>query len=453
LVLSLLQFILLLKPDTYPYNATEQQIMENLASDKYERNRKKKYNWTSVSSGSLTPRQELTLLAKTNTGLCRYIESVRQITGENRKLVTVVETLEESRVKENDDIEQLYKDKVDDLKKEKEKIEKDVRKLLNETDVLRMLNNELKYKNETSKEREKLQEVTKATLISEKRTLKENIVKNQSEIELMKSLLESSLQKTKTIEVSISEVQEKANDVKHQNENLIKERILKKNLTEDKDSKMMTTEEIVREMKEEKLNPLARKMLKDLYKILDQKEKFTLENDKLDESLEKLSKQKENEFYILSQIEENQNESARLSKLIEDLVREEDQLKMKIDQIKDTSDKISKAHEDILNTKDEKIHDIHEKLKDMELKLEELYLVKQGLDAEIKVYKTLVETTEDTYAEKVDQSLQDHQNNISENEVLSESIIESKLQTPKFSFVSQPQPLKEQLVIDATEAR
>ena len=145
----------------------------------------------------------------------------------------------------------------------------------------------------------------------------------------MKSLLESSLQKTKTMEVSITEVQKKANDVKHQNENLIKEKILKKNLTEDKDSKMMTTEEIVREMKKEKLNPLARKMLKDLYKILDQKEKFTLENDKLDESLEKLSKQKENQFFILSQIEQNQNESARLSKLIEDMLKEEDQLKMK----------------------------------------------------------------------------------------------------------------------------
>merc|ERR1712025_450203 len=98
-------------------------------------------------------------------------------------------------------------------------------------------------------------------------------------------------------------------------------------------------------------------------------------------------------------------------------------------------------------------HEIHEKLKDMEVKLEELYLLKQGLDAEIKVYKALVETTEETSAEKVDQSLQDHQNNISENEVLSESKIESKLQTPKFSFVSQPQPLKDQLVIDGTEAR
>ena len=83
---------------------------------------------------------------------------------------------------------------------------------------------------------------------------------------------------------------------------------------------------------------------------------------------------------------------------------------MKIDQIKDTSDRISKAHEEILNTKDEKIHEIHEKLKDTELKLEELYLLKQGLDAEIKVYKALVETTKDTSAEKVD-----HQNNISES--------------------------------------
>ena len=152
------------------------------------------------------------------------------------------------------------------------------------------------------------------------------------------------------------------------------------------------------------------------------------------------------------------------------MLKEEEQLKRKIDQIKDTSDKISKAHKEILNTKDEKIHDIHEKSKDMELKLEELYLLKQGLDAEIKVYKALVETTEDTSAEKVDQSLQDHQNNISKSnyylnrqiidhfsifldEVLSESKIESKLQTPKFSFVSQPQPIKEQLVIDGTEAR
>ena len=54
--------------------------MENITSDqKKDRNRKKMYNWTSVSSVSLTPAEELTLLAKNNTGLCRYIEYVRKV--------------------------------------------------------------------------------------------------------------------------------------------------------------------------------------------------------------------------------------------------------------------------------------------------------------------------------------------------------------------------------------
>ena len=183
--------------------------MESIASDqKKERNRKKMYNWTSVSSVSLTPAEELTLLANNNTGLCRYIECVRQvdflifcsiyfiirsflfqITGQNRKLVTVVETLEESRVKESEDIEQMYKDKLDELKNQKETLEKDLEKLLNETDVLKMLNSDLKNKNDARNTQKDVQESLRQRLISEKKSLLENIVKAKNDLDSKTTLL------------------------------------------------------------------------------------------------------------------------------------------------------------------------------------------------------------------------------------------------------------------------
>ena len=55
-----------------------------------------------------------------------------------------------------------------------------------------------------------------------------------------------------------------------------------------------------------------------------EKEKILPETSDLDEILEKLSKQKENEFFILSQIEQNQKEESRLSKVIEDLMKKQD---------------------------------------------------------------------------------------------------------------------------------
>ena len=56
-------------------------------------------------------------------------------------------TLNVSREKENTEIENLYKEKLEKLRQEKEELEKKVEQMKIETDVLNMLNIELKSKN------------------------------------------------------------------------------------------------------------------------------------------------------------------------------------------------------------------------------------------------------------------------------------------------------------------
>ena len=90
-------------------------------------------------------------------------------------------------------------------------------------------------------------------------------------------------------------------------------------------------------------------------------------------------------------------------------MKKQEKLKKKMDEIKDTSDNLSKVHEEKMKSKDENIEEIHQKLNKLKIDLEELYLIKQGLDAEIKVYKALVETTEDT-SEEEEENLDKYQN-------------------------------------------
>ena len=95
-----------------------------------------------------------------------------------------------------------------------------------------------------------------------------------------------------------------------------------------------------------------------------------------------------------SQISENEKESEKLQQNIEKLLKEEESLKRMISDLDKATGPVSKIHEQKLNEKSQEILELQEKLRVLKQDTDELLVTKQGLDAEIKVYKTLIESQE-----------------------------------------------------------
>merc|ERR1712123_130427 len=107
----------------------------------------------------LSPTDEVAELAGLNTKLTRYIDRVRSLQGENTKLSKYVCSIEESQIKESEQVHLLYREKIETLNKEKEKIARQVSHLgatyeniLTENKELKgnlsSVNKELKARNE-----------------------------------------------------------------------------------------------------------------------------------------------------------------------------------------------------------------------------------------------------------------------------------------------------------------
>ena len=71
-----------------------------------------------------------------------------------------------------------------------------------------------------------------------------------------------------------------------------------------------------------------------------------------------------------------------------------------IEDMKKASDTVKILHGRTLVSKEEEIEKIVEKLNNIEREVEELLVIKQGLDAEIKIYKTLIESGESDPSEE-----------------------------------------------------
>ena len=126
-------------------------------------------------TAELGPREELSQLSHLNTGLARYIETVRRLTAHNEKLVKVVTTLEESTSQESGQIHQVCQEQIGNMKREKEDFEKRLSQMKTEMDVLLMLNQDLKSRNckmdRDLAERERL----RRELLTKKQTLERSL--------------------------------------------------------------------------------------------------------------------------------------------------------------------------------------------------------------------------------------------------------------------------------------
>ena len=146
-----------------------------------------------------------------------------------------------------------------------------------------------------------------------------------------------------------------------------------------------------------KVDPTTVIALKDLYKILND---FRAENEKdedetLDETLKELSDVRLIEWKKLAEVEESRKLVENLEKKIENLFREEKDLKEKIDKIQENFDSSTEKHQENMDKKDQEIQNLKNKMEATKKMIGELLEIKSSLDAEIKIYKALLDSESD----------------------------------------------------------
>merc|ERR1712079_205079 len=222
-----------------------------------------------------------------------------------------------------------------------------------------------------------------------------------------------------------------------------------------------SSEIIIRELEREKLNPVTRNILTQLYKTLDSNsnsdDSSQSKHDLINQTFASLSQKREEDSLKQSQISENEKESEKLQQNIEKLLKEEESLKSMISDLDKATGPVSKIHEQKLNEKSEKILELQEKLRVLKQDTDELLVTKQGLDAEIKVYKTLIESQEGSSSSSSSSSTSETSSSCTSSYSYSGSMIQgnSKIPSepsnisPQFSFVAS----KKEKIESTTGAR
>ena len=296
-------------------------------------------------------------------------------------------------------VETLYRDKVEQLRGEKARMEAELEQISTEVEVLQMLNTDLRGKHEAAEDRWTRAQERMSSLQSERDALRQNLDTGEKDLVEKKDDLEVSKEKKESVEVKLNNIVKEAEGLKEANNEKMATLKEKRVSTKEEMTKVRKTSEIIiRELEREKLNPVTRNILNQLYKTLDSNsddaDSSQSKHDLINQTFASLSKKREEDSLKQSQISENEKESEKLQQNIEKLLKEEEGLKRMISDLDKATGPVSKIHEQKLNEKSEEILELQEKLRVLKQDTDELLVTKQGLDAEIKVYKTLIESQE-----------------------------------------------------------
>jgi len=346
-------------------------------------------------SAELGLREELSQLSGLNTGLARYIQTVRQLTRHNNKLVRIVNTLDLSTATENQKIHTLCKEQIENMRKEKERIEKNLSQMKTETDVLLMLNQDLKSRNCKMDKDLIDKEKIRKDLSTQKQKLQRSLEEGSLKKESSEKVLKETEEKSAFMQIQLEEVDSKVSDIHNENEKLQKNLLFKRTSIEEQRTQITETKQIIKDMEKEKLNPVVRNLIGSWHDTTENDEPVKgRPNDDHEEVWSQLSSLRQDENYKLSQVKENEHEAEILESKIQKLKEEHENLLKMIKDMNKASDSMKILHEKKLTSKDEEIDQLLEKLKKVEGEVEELLMIKQGLDAEIKIYKTLIDSEE-----------------------------------------------------------
>ena len=347
------------------------------------------------------PREELRQLAELNSRLCRYIQTVRSLTGHNENLVRIIQSLTHSAGEESQQIHQVCRDKIEEMKKEKEKIEANIGQLKTEMDVLLMLNQDLRRRNGKTDQDLLDREKLRNDLSAEREKLKDSLLQDRLKKESSETILKESEEKLSSVQSKLAEVERKVSSVQAENDHLETGRDARRRSIDDQRTKIKETKQIIKDLEREKLNPVVTNLLGCWHESVEgEGEARDPDSEEHHHVWSQLSTLRQQENYKISKIQENKREAENLETRIEKLLEEQENLLKMIEDMKKASDTVKILHGRTLVSKDEEIEKIVEKLNSIEREVEELLVIKQGLDAEIKIYKTLMDGEESEPSEE-----------------------------------------------------
>lgn len=346
----------------------------------------------SRNESHLSPTDEVTKLASLNSKLSRYIDRVRSLQGENTKLTKYVCSVEQSQLKESEEIHLMYKEKIENLKKEKEKIARQVSHFGATYENILKENQKLKDNLFSADKELKSRNEKQLALEKDKNTFSDNSIKSVQETKSLKTNLEKIRKDQNLFEDQLGKISEKTKKLSQEcqslcerlkmNSVLIKQKLVDFKITNHTmdtnqnpgcpiQTLVSSFQEAIGEGKDCEVSSLISKLHTDLF-----------------EQVEKVNFQ---EF----QLKESRSKVESLELKIMNLLDEQEIVKERLKSMENLQETSKLNHQEKIQHKEKEIELILEKSQKQMKEFENLLEEKQGLDAEIAVFRKLVETEEE----------------------------------------------------------
>jgi len=349
----------------------------------------------------LSPTDEVAELTSLNTKLSRYIDRVRSLQGENTKLTKYVCSIEESQIKESEQMHVLYREKIETLKKEKEKIARQVSHLGATYKNILTENKELKGNLSTVNKEIEARNERQSALEKEINSFGENSSKAEQETKSMETRTGKIKQDQTLLKEQLKTISSKTEILSEDCQNLCHRLKLNSELLNAKLERVKTDHMtwIAGQDKEGQTKNIVFTFQENM-----EKDK---ECDRVGASLisklhTDISQQIENWNLQEALLNESKSKVKNLEIKIRNLLEEKETVIKRLDSLESVWDGNRMNHLSEVKTKDIEIKSILEKIRKQTEEFENLVQEKQGLNTEIAVFKKLVETEEERLKIKKD---------------------------------------------------
>jgi len=365
-----------------------------------------------TDEAKLTRNEEKVEMQSNNNRLAAYIDKVRQLQSENARMRKHVVVIEESQVKEINDIRHLYDKEVKDLKDAIDDLSKKYKILQNNSEKILTDNRDLKS-----------MQVKKETELDERsRTaakLRDEIQKMKTKISIMSNDNDKSKDQLKDVLPEFGKLKERLYELNRQLDQVRQEKskleTLCKNLSNElriKVDEMEKRLESVKSRKQIEINEISgklekeyedrvQKMLAELREVYEKqmkqnRDEFTKKYESKVSVLQSmLSKERAKNNSNGGELEEAQRRISALISKVKMMEGENFELNKKVEKLTNELDEQVTRHKSKIAEKDAKIQQILAEIQKQMEGYQNLMQIKTALDMEIVVYKKLLESEED----------------------------------------------------------
>jgi len=370
-------------------------------------------SWADLTDeAKLTRNEEKEHMQANNNRLANYIDKVRQLQTENRRMTKQIQVIEESQVKEIRDVRKMYDREVQDLKSAIDDQTRNYRDLQAASEKVLTDNRDFKTMQEKKNEEARQKMAAVNRLREEIQRLKNKIALSESEDKAAKEKLKEVLPelgklRTRTLEINrlLEEVKRdkaklegQCKDLNSDLKNKVRE--MEDRLTTVKTRKQQELIEIGANL-ERQYEDRVQKMLSELREVYEKqmkssREEFTKKYETKVSGLQLLlSTERAKNHSNRGDEEEAQKRIAALSSKVSRLESENNELSRKLEKLTNSMDEQARLHNSQLNVKDGEIRQLLEKITSQREAYRDLMQAKTALDMEIAVYRKLVECEED----------------------------------------------------------